>query len=462
MDRTDLFIVLGSFVLLAGWLFYRYRPTLRQIDKGLDWLTLRIESFGIALVSIFWLLVVYVVFIYFMHVVPVRDWEVSFTRSWAVTTLGLFFLVNISFNHYLAIITPPGGTHGPPLPANIIEPALDKELGAILAGRTFGKYCRTCLISKPPRAHHCKTCKRCVLRMDHHCPWINNCVGFANYRYFCVFLVWLFLGLVFIVSVTAPIALRKTALSSGSMAAGGTNAVVEEKLSSEMLVRIAETGSAALAVPTTNAMEAVFNYHKLHACRALLICCPAAIGVLIMIGMQINLIKTNQTTIEYYFNQKAEERAAAQGEGPFLNVFDLRSNMENIEAIIGVNMFGTRNVFFRYVLILFPIWCRLTGNGMQWRSGFKNKKGLSVTVDEWDEDLGMPSWQNRKYAPYVTSLVESYESKLLTTGGEHSPPAKAGGREVSINMRPTASASSASANNTTEARDNFHLLHFEE
>ncbi|KAI9796696.1 MAG: Eukaryotic peptide chain release factor GTP-binding subunit [Piccolia ochrophora] len=46
------------------------------------------------------------------------------------------------------------------------------------------KYCKTCNIWRPPRAHHCRVCDNCVETQDHHCVWLNNCVGRRNYRYF--------------------------------------------------------------------------------------------------------------------------------------------------------------------------------------------------------------------------------------------------------------------------------------
>lgn len=49
------------------------------------------------------------------------------------------------------------------------------------------KYCKTCNIWRPPRAHHCRLCDNCVETQDHHCVWLNNCVGRRNYRYFFVF-----------------------------------------------------------------------------------------------------------------------------------------------------------------------------------------------------------------------------------------------------------------------------------
>ena len=49
------------------------------------------------------------------------------------------------------------------------------------------KYCKTCDIWRPPRAHHCRACNNCTETQDHHCIWLNNCVGRRNYRYFFTF-----------------------------------------------------------------------------------------------------------------------------------------------------------------------------------------------------------------------------------------------------------------------------------
>lgn len=59
--------------------------------------------------------------------------------------------------------------------------------------------CHHCNKNKPERTHHCRQCNACTLKMDHHCPWVNNCVGFYNYKYFMIMLIYAVLVLWFVV-----------------------------------------------------------------------------------------------------------------------------------------------------------------------------------------------------------------------------------------------------------------------
>eukprot|EP00877_Chromochloris_zofingiensis_P003793 jgi/Chrzof1/13414/Cz07g32050.t1 len=59
-----------------------------------------------------------------------------------------------------------------------------------LGGTTaWSKYCRTCNIWRPPRAHHCSQCGYCMDRFDHHCGVVGNCIAKYNHRFFVGFLL---------------------------------------------------------------------------------------------------------------------------------------------------------------------------------------------------------------------------------------------------------------------------------
>eukprot|EP00064_Thunnus_orientalis_P015355 superscaffoldBa00002834_g15407 len=60
------------------------------------------------------------------------------------------------------------------------------------------RFCDRCQLLKPDRCHHCSVCDKCILKMDHHCPWVNNCVGFSNYKFFMLFLLYSLLYCLFI------------------------------------------------------------------------------------------------------------------------------------------------------------------------------------------------------------------------------------------------------------------------
>jgi len=65
------------------------------------------------------------------------------------------------------------------------------------------RHCKWCGKFKPDRCHHCRVCRSCVLKMDHHCPWIYNCVGFANYKYFFLLLLYSLATTLFIILTMA-------------------------------------------------------------------------------------------------------------------------------------------------------------------------------------------------------------------------------------------------------------------
>lgn len=52
------------------------------------------------------------------------------------------------------------------------------------------RWCSTEEKYKPDRSHFCDPLGRNVLKMDHYCPWMNNCIGFYNYKYFVLFILY--------------------------------------------------------------------------------------------------------------------------------------------------------------------------------------------------------------------------------------------------------------------------------
>ncbi|KAK3996998.1 putative palmitoyltransferase [Cladorrhinum sp. PSN332] len=74
---------------------------------------------------------------------------------------------------------------GPPTTEWVLIKSAERSTAAM---EVPTKYCRTCQIWRPPRAHHCRLCDNCVETQDHHCVWLNNCVGRRNYRYFFTFI----------------------------------------------------------------------------------------------------------------------------------------------------------------------------------------------------------------------------------------------------------------------------------
>jgi len=92
---------------------------------------------------------------------------------------SLFIVALVAY--FRTMFTDPGGV--PPDSSSI-------RVTEFEYGTQNPRQCSKCHNIKPDRSHHCSTCHTCVLMMDHHCPWVNNCVGFRNYKFFTLFLLY--------------------------------------------------------------------------------------------------------------------------------------------------------------------------------------------------------------------------------------------------------------------------------
>lgn len=75
-------------------------------------------------------------------------------------------------------------------PGNVDAAAVQTVEGMEVKRTGERRHCKWCAMYKPDRCHHCRVCRTCILKMDHHCPWIINCVGFNNYKYFYLLLLY--------------------------------------------------------------------------------------------------------------------------------------------------------------------------------------------------------------------------------------------------------------------------------
>ncbi len=97
--------------------------------------------------------------------------------------IGLFILFNLLLNMFYTIYTD----------ASIFS--INKKLPAILL--KDWKYCSICEVNCPPRSYHCHICNKCVLKRLNHCMFLGKCCGYANARYYFLFLIYTWLATVY-------------------------------------------------------------------------------------------------------------------------------------------------------------------------------------------------------------------------------------------------------------------------
>jgi len=234
-----------------------------------------------------------------------------------IVCFGLFLLFNILFNYWSCVLTRPGW------PGHYLPSTDDLEEGVDFQDYGEGwRACKRCKTGKPPRTHHCSVCRRCVMKMDHHCPWVNNCVGFYNYRYFCLFIVYTAVGCAY----TALTCLLPLVASRGRMPAHHQTLVF-------------------VFVLTLSILFALTLFMLWHG----------------------YLVATNQTTIEFYSNRMDAADAKKRGQ-QWINPYSVGMR-PNFEQVFGMS----RNV----LTWLLPSWRPPPGDGMdfplnpsgQWATG---------------------------------------------------------------------------------------------
>jgi len=246
---------------------------------------------GPILVIFAWGLFACVTYIYFWHILPMRSLDVWTFPGNIYTAVGVFILTNLYYNHVSAVFTSPGHPQME-TPPNI-EQLIAEEAPLLRRGENFARYCRTCIQPKPDRAHHCHICRKCVLKMDHHCPWIGNCVGHANYKFFFLFILYLWVGCFYLVCMCAP--------------------------------------AVFWAVPPE------LRHHEGAVFFAMVLGGAAMVALAIMGILHGYLIVTNQSTIELYTNRRLRSMAIRKGEQWF-NKYDLGFR-KNFQQVFGVGRY---------------------------------------------------------------------------------------------------------------------------
>ncbi|GJP41292.1 hypothetical protein CLOM_g950 [Closterium sp. NIES-68] len=270
------------------------RVWVRRLDVGWEWVMLRLEILldstvkvlGPLYVLLALVLILAIIYLAFTLLLPM-SWPMHTPAGICHGIAAAWVSFNILFNFYCAATRHPGSP--PPLALPDKEsrgPQGDVRLsmGRAVADMQLNlsdsmpcvRWCDKCQNLKPPLTHHCHICERCVLKMDHHCPWMHNCIGLRNYRYFFLFLLYLWVGC-------------------------GYSVVVATML-------IADRGKDGRASPGV-----IFTF---------VVALAAFIAIALLLAWHVYLVATAQTTIDFY-DFVLRRREARRAGRVWVNEFDL-------------------------------------------------------------------------------------------------------------------------------------------
>jgi palmitoyltransferase len=178
-------------------------------------------------------------------------------------------------------------------------------------------------LPKPPRSHFDHVTGGLVLNMDHYCPWMFNVIGYFNYRYFCNFLLYVFIGMTYGASMTIEL-YRKIDSEDYFSQIKQSRQLFRESAANEVKnFRYEHVQHLIPGTPVPNETSAI--------CFSFMICTAIGLSVTILLGFHIYLILTAQTTIEYHGNRLKKARCNELDQ-EFKNPYDLgfKRNLEQV------------------------------------------------------------------------------------------------------------------------------------
>mmetsp|Transcript_15274 Transcript_15274/g.37513 ORF Transcript_15274/g.37513 Transcript_15274/m.37513 type:complete len:458 (+) Transcript_15274:109-1482(+) len=195
-------------------------------------------------------------------------------------------------------------------PARKMAPQPNEKLRSwmLMAPDEWG-YCSRSHQPKPPRSHYDHVSKTLVLCLDHYCPWMFNVVGYFNYRYFCNFLWFVELAMIYGAFITYEPFMN----TSGRIYRAQRD-------------QFRKTNNRIRMFPMVP-----FSDERLKVSLSFMLCLSIGIAVACLGGFHLYLCLTGQTTIEFHGNW-VNRRKAKKLNKKWKNPYDmgLKRNWQQI------------------------------------------------------------------------------------------------------------------------------------
>lgn len=283
---------------------------------------------GPALVLFASSLLLFVLYIFFLILLPSLGLN-SVLLYGLHLCIGMFFIVNVFFNYLSCAMISAGTTVECDEPGRYFGRSVAMVEGRAVTMENYRmdvapfvmyRYCNKCRAIKPPRAHHDSISGKCILVMDHYCPWMGSAVGYGNYRYFVLFLFYMFVGALYVIFITVrelfliPQFLAAEGRMHRDISSAGDGGIATDPL---RVHKILKPGS-------TDEQMVLFVF-------ILGVAASTSVGILLFWHIYLSL--SNQTTIEFYFNM-AERADAKKGGYVYKNPYD-QGWRKNLKRVFG-------------------------------------------------------------------------------------------------------------------------------